>query len=58
MLWVKALHIIFVVCWFAGIFYLPRLFVNHAMTEVPGMNRHHQDVVSLQAMITGVDIGR
>ncbi|MCF7980686.1 MAG: CopD family protein [Pseudomonadales bacterium] len=32
MLWVKAFHIIFVVCWFAGIFYLPRLFVNHAMT--------------------------
>src|SRR5262245_4084117 len=30
--WVKALHIIFVVCWFAGLFYLPRLFVNHAMT--------------------------
>lgn len=31
MLWVKAFHIIFMVCWFAGIFYLPRLFVNHAM---------------------------
>ncbi|WP_255988211.1 CopD family protein [Chitinolyticbacter albus] len=33
MLWVKALHIIFVTSWFAGLFYLPRLFVNHAMTE-------------------------
>lgn len=31
MLWIKALHIIFVICWFAGLFYLPRLFVNHAM---------------------------
>ncbi len=31
MLWVKAFHIIFVVSWFAGLFYLPRLFVNHAM---------------------------
>ncbi len=31
MLWVKALHIIFVVSWFAGLFYLPRLFVNHAL---------------------------
>ena len=31
MLWIKALHIIFVVSWFAGLFYLPRLFVNHAM---------------------------
>ncbi len=32
-LWLKAFHIIFLVCWFAGIFYLPRLFVNHAMTD-------------------------
>ena len=31
MLVVKALHIAFVVSWFAGLFYLPRLFVNHAM---------------------------
>lgn len=30
MLWVKAFHIIFVTSWFAGLFYLPRLFVNHA----------------------------
>lgn len=32
MLWVKAFHIIAVVCWFSGIFYLPRLFVYHAMS--------------------------
>jgi protoporphyrinogen IX oxidase len=32
-LWVKAFHIIFMVTWFAGLFYLPRLFVYHAMTE-------------------------
>jgi protoporphyrinogen IX oxidase len=31
MLWVKSFHIIFVTSWFAGLFYLPRLFVNHAM---------------------------
>ena len=31
MLWLKALHIIFMVTWFAGLFYLPRLFVYHAM---------------------------
>ena len=31
MLWMKALHIIFMVTWFAGLFYLPRLFVYHAM---------------------------
>lgn len=34
-LWVKAFHIIFVVSWFAGLFYLPRLFVNHAMASEP-----------------------
>lgn len=33
MLWVKAFHLITVVTWFAGLFYLPRLFVYHAMTE-------------------------
>lgn len=33
MLIVKSLHIVFVVSWFAGLFYLPRLFVNHAMVE-------------------------
>ena len=35
MLIVKALHIIFVTSWFAGLFYLPRLFVNHAMVTDP-----------------------
>ena len=39
MLWLKAFHIIFMVTWFAGLFYLPRLFVYHAMAE---------DVVSLE----------
>lgn len=40
MLWVKALHIIFMVTWFAGLFYLPRLFVYHAMaTDAPGIER-------------------
>ena len=33
MLWVKALHVIFMVTWFAGLFYLPRLFVYHAETR-------------------------
>jgi putative membrane protein len=33
MLWVKAFHIVFMVTWFAGLFYLPRLFVYHAMTD-------------------------
>lgn len=33
MLWFKALHLIFMVTWFAGLFYLPRLFVYHAMSD-------------------------
>ncbi|MBI4989283.1 MAG: CopD family protein [Rhodocyclales bacterium] len=33
MLWIKWLHIVFMVTWFAGLFYLPRLFVYHASSE-------------------------
>lgn len=32
-MWLKALHLIFMVTWFAGLFYLPRLFVYHAMSD-------------------------
>ncbi len=40
MLWIKAWHVIFMVTWFAGLFYLPRLFVYHAATEdVAGIER-------------------
>jgi len=40
MLWVKAFHIVFVVTWFAGLFYLPRLFVYHAMaSDAVGIER-------------------
>ena len=35
MLWIKAFHIILVTSWFAGLFYLPRIFVNHAMATEP-----------------------
>lgn len=35
MLWLKAFHIISVVCWFAGLFYLPRLYVYHAANSHP-----------------------
>jgi protoporphyrinogen IX oxidase len=35
MLWLKAFHVIFVVTWFAGLFYLPRLFVYHAEATEP-----------------------
>lgn len=36
MLWIKSFHLFFLISWFAGIFYLPRLFVNLAMTESDG----------------------
>ena len=40
MLWLKALHVVFVVTWFAGLFYLPRLYVYHAVTtDTPGLRR-------------------
>ena len=40
MLWIKAFHIVFMVTWFAGLFYLPRLFVYHAMSgDAAGIER-------------------
>jgi protoporphyrinogen IX oxidase len=33
MLWIKAFHLVFMVTWFAGLFYLPRLFVYHTMAD-------------------------
>ena len=40
MLWIKAVHIIFMVTWFSGLFYLPRLFVYHSMSQdVIGIER-------------------
>ena len=41
MLWVKSFHIVFVASWFAGLFYLPRIFVNLAMVQ-PGSDAEHQ----------------
>lgn len=42
MLWIKAFHLIAVICWFAGVFYLPRLFVYHAMAEDTATRQHLQ----------------
>ncbi|MBL8489930.1 MAG: CopD family protein [Rhodocyclaceae bacterium] len=47
MLWVKAFHIVFVVSWFAGLFYLPRIFVNLAM--VPDGSAAERDRLLLMA---------
>jgi len=46
-LWVKALHVIFVASWFAGLFYLPRLFVN--LTMVPADSHAERERLLLMA---------
>jgi putative membrane protein len=60
MLWIKAWHIIFVVTWFAGLFYLPRLFVYHAdCTDEAGnarfkiMERKLYAIMSIGAVAAG-----
>jgi putative membrane protein len=47
MLWIKSLHIVFVASWFAGLFYLPRIFVNLAM--VPADSHAERDRLLLMA---------
>ena len=47
MLWIKALHIVFVASWFAGLFYLPRIFVNLAM--VPADSEAERERLLLMA---------
>ena len=51
MLWVKAVHIIFVVAWFAGLFYLPRLFVYHVDTLD---DAGHQRFVLMERKLYGI----
>lgn len=40
MLWIKSLHIVFIASWFAGLFYLPRIFVNLAMVPTGSVAEH------------------
>jgi putative membrane protein len=54
MLWIKAFHIIFVVMWYAGLFYLPRLFVYHAMTEDRPGNERFKVMERKLFMITNI----
>jgi putative membrane protein len=42
MLWVKSFHIVFVASWFAGLFYLPRIFVNLAMVPAGSVAEHER----------------
>ena len=55
MLWIKALHIIFMVTWFAGLFYLPRLFVYH--TEVTDEAGHLRFVTMERKLFLLMSIG-
>lgn len=60
-LWLKALHVFFMVAWFAGIFYLPRLFVYHAQSSEPAVHAQFKQMerrlwwfVTPFAVLTGV----
>lgn len=53
--WLKALHIFFVVSWFAGLFYLPRLFVYHASTE--DRSGHERFVVMERRLFAMMSLG-
>ena len=53
MLWIKAWHVIFMVTWFAGLFYLPRLFVYHgSATDTAGIERFRVMERRLLALMT------
>jgi len=61
MLWLKSLHLFFVVSWFAGIFYLPRIFVNLAASEdqaitaqLVGMAERLYRFMSIPAVLSAV----
>lgn len=61
MLWLKAFHVIFMVTWFAGLFYLPRLFVYHAEVDNSGerqrlcvMERRLFGIMTIGAALTAV----
>ena len=50
MLWVKAFHIVFIASWFAGLFYLPRLYVNLAMVT-PGSLAERERLLKMSAKL-------
>ena len=54
MLWIKALHVIFVVTWFAGLFYLPRLFIYHVEADSPAVRAQLKIMERRLLMITHV----
>ena len=54
MLWIKSLHIIFVVTWFAGLFYLPRLFVYHSLTPATDREGHERFKIMERKLFFGI----
>jgi len=52
-LWIKALHVISVITWMAGLFYLPRLYVYHAMTEA-GTDKSETFKVMERRLLRGI----
>jgi putative membrane protein len=57
MLWLKSLHVIFVVTWFAGLFYLPRLFIYHVEATTPDVRAQLKVMERRLMMITHVGGG-
>ena len=57
MLWVKAFHLIFMVTWFAGLFYLPRLFVYHAEMAATAQQGHARFLVMERRLLAITHIG-
>ena len=51
MLWVKSLHIVFVASWFAGLFYLPRIFVNLAMVPAESQAEHERLILMARKLL-------
>ena len=51
MLWVKSLHIVFVASWFAGLFYLPRIFVNLAMVLPESLAEHERLILMARKLL-------
>ncbi len=56
-MWVKAFHVIFMVTWFAGLFYLPRLFVYHAVIEPEDEAGHERMKVMERKLYAIMTIG-
>lgn len=54
MLWVKAFHIIAMVAWFAGLFYLPRLFVYHADLKTTGSEEYNRFCTMERRLFYGI----